>query len=69
MKIKFHRKWKHLHNEVGIILDVCNYESSQSNSKNAYFYEVLVKEEKIIIIERYLDGITFTEEESIKRRS
>ena len=64
VKIRYHPKWKHLHDEIGIILDVCHYDSTKVGSNEVYFYEVLVKEQKITIIERYLDGVICTEEKS-----
>ena len=51
--IKYHHKWPHLHKEVGIILQVTDYTHNQGLSVN--FYEVLVGEKKINLIERYLD--------------
>lgn len=51
--IKYHWKWPHLHKEVGIVLQVTDYTHNQGLSVN--FYEVLVGDEKITLIERYLD--------------
>ena len=55
VKIRYHHTYKHLHQEVGIVTDVCDFEPVH-NGPSMHFYEVLVNEEKIIIIERYLDG-------------
>ncbi len=63
VKIRYHHQWKHLHQEVGIITEVCEYDPVKSGPK-VYFYEVLVGEQKITIIERFLDGTVETEEES-----
>ena len=35
-----------------------------ARSENIYFYEVLVGDEKITLLERFLDGTVCTEEES-----
>ena len=61
MRIRYHRKFKHLHQEVGIITEVCDFDPIQ-NGPTMHFYEVLVGDQKIIIIERYLDGSVATEE-------
>ena len=55
VRIRYHRHWKHLHHEVGIITEVCDWDVL-NRGPVVYFYEVLVGEEKITIIERYLDG-------------
>lgn len=65
VKIRFHHQWKHLHQEVGIITEVCDYDPLKGGPK-VYFYEVLVGDEKITIIERYLNGAVTNEEESIE---
>ena len=51
--IRYHHKWPHLHKEVGIVLQVTDYTHNQGLSVN--FYEVLVGEQRINLIERYLD--------------
>ena len=63
VKIRFHHQFKHLHQEVGIITEVCNYDPIH-NGPTMHFYEVLVGEQKITVIERYLDGAVEHEEES-----
>lgn len=55
VKIKYHHSYKHLHQEVGIITDVCGFDPVH-NGPSLHFYEVLVNEQKIILVERYLDG-------------
>ena len=55
VKIRFHHQFKHLHQEVGIITEVCNFDPIH-NGPTMHFYEVLVGEQKITIVERYLDG-------------
>lgn len=55
VRIRYHHQWKHLHQEVGIITEVCDYDPIHQGPK-IYFYEVLVGEQKITIIERFLDG-------------
>ena len=54
--IRYHHKWPHLHKEVGIILQVADFTHNQGLS--VHFYEVLVGEQKITLIERYLDECT-----------
>ena len=56
VKIKYHHHFKHLHQEVGIITDVCDL-NPINKGLMMHFYEVLVGEEKITIVEKYLDGI------------
>ena len=63
VKIRYHHQFKHLHQEVGIITEVCDFDPIH-NGPVMHFYEVLVGEQKITIIERYLDGTVETEEES-----
>ena len=63
VKIRYHHNFKHLHHEVGIITDVCDFDPIH-NGPTMHFYEVLVGEQKITIIERYLDGTVEQEEES-----
>lgn len=46
---------------MGIITEVCDFDPIQ-NGPTMHFYEVLVGDQKIIIIERYLDGSVATEE-------
>ena len=60
---RYHQKWPHLHKEVGIIVQVNDYDTMEAMG-TMYFYEVLVGDEKITVIERYLDGTECTEEES-----
>ena len=54
--VKYHRNYPHLHQEVGIITDVCDGVHAHNGSSN-HFYEVLVGTQKIIVIERYLDNV------------
>ena len=61
VKIRYHHQFKHLHLEVGIITEVCDFDPIH-NGPVMHFYEVLVGEQKITIIERYLDGNVETEE-------
>ena len=63
VQIRFHQRWPHLHKEVGIIVEVHDYDSFNKHQP-VFFYEILVGEEKITLIERFLDGIVSTEEES-----
>ena len=46
---------------MGIITEVCDFDPIH-NGPTMHFYEVLVGEQKITIIERYLDGNVETEE-------
>lgn len=55
MRIRYHHHWPHLHKEIGIITDVCDV--SHHNGLVMHFYEVLVGEEKITIVEKYIDEI------------
>ena len=55
VRIRYHHHFKRLHHEVGIITEVCDYDMIDKGPA-LYFYEVLVGDEKITIIERYLDG-------------
>ena len=55
VKIRYHHSYKHLHQEVGIVTAVCDFDPVQ-NGPPLHFYEVLVNEQKIILVERYLDG-------------
>ena len=55
VRIRYHHHFKRLHLEVGIITEVCDYDLIDKGPP-MYFYEVLVGDEKITIIERYLDG-------------
>ena len=61
--MRYHQKWPHLHKEVGIIVQVNDYDTMETMG-SMYFYEVLIGDEKITVIERYLDGTECTEEES-----
>ena len=63
VSIKFHARWPHLLKEIGIILDVNDYGSTEKIG-SIHFYEVLVGEEKVMMLERFLDGTICTEEES-----
>ena len=54
--IKYHHKFPHLHKEVGIILVVNDHESYEGFG-SLHFYELLVGDEKVTLIERYLDEI------------
>ena len=56
VKIRYHHQFKHLHQEVGIITEVCDFDPIQ-DGPTMHFYEVLVGEQKITIIERYLDVV------------
>lgn len=55
VKIRFHYQYKKHHGEVGIITEVCDFEKIH-NGPTMHFYEVLVGDEKILIVERYLDS-------------
>lgn len=55
VKIRYHHQYKIHHGEVGIITEVCNFEKIH-NGPTMHFYEVLVGDEKILIVERYLDS-------------
>ena len=55
VKIRYHHQFKHLHHEVGIITEVFDFDPVR-NGPTMHFYEVLVGDQKITIIERYLDG-------------
>jgi len=61
--MKYHQRWPHLHKEVGIIVQVNDYDTVERLG-TMYFYEVLIGDEKITVLERYLDGTVITEEES-----
>ena len=63
VKIRYHHQFKHLHHEVGIITEVCDFDPVH-NGPTMHFYEVLVGDQKIIIIERYLDDNVAAEESS-----
>ena len=63
VRIRFHHHFKRHHQEVGIVTEVCEYDPIH-NGPQMHFYEVLVGDEKITIIERYLDGTVENEEES-----
>ena len=63
VSIRYHQNWKHLHKEIGIILEAHDY-SNVEKIESVYFYEVLVGDEKITVLERFLDGYIGTEEES-----
>ena len=52
--IKYHQKYPHLHKEVGIILVVNDFDT-QMGDASLHFYEVLVGDEKVTLLERYLD--------------
>ena len=65
VKIRYHHQFKHLHQEVGIITEVCDFDPIR-DGPTMHFYEVLVGEQKITIIERYRDGAVEQEEESIE---
>ena len=55
--IRYHRKFKHLHKEVGIILAIVDYDTFEGMGP-LHFYEILVGDEKITTIDRYLDEIS-----------
>ena len=57
VKIRYHHQYKHLHQEVGIITEVCDFDPIR-NGPTMHFYDVLVGDQKITIIERYLDECT-----------
>ena len=48
---------------MGIITEVCDFDPIH-NGPTMHFYEVLVGDQKITMIERYLDGTVETEESS-----
>ena len=52
--IRYNQKYPHLHKEVGIIVVVNDYDTLEGMG-SLHFYEVLVGDEKITILERYLD--------------
>lgn len=52
--MKYHQKFPHLHKEIGIILVVHDYDTFEGLGP-LHFYEVLVGDEKVTLIERYLD--------------
>ena len=52
--IRYNPKYPHLHKEVGIVVVVNDYDTLEGMGP-LHFYEVLVGDEKIMIIERYLD--------------
>ena len=60
--MKYHQKWPHLHKEVGIVVQVNDYDVMKGLGP-MHFYEVLVGDEKITIMERYLDGTECTEDQ------
>ena len=47
---------------MGIVTDICDYDPIYEGPI-VYFYEVLVNEQKITIVERYLDGNVEAKEE------
>ena len=51
--IKYHRQYAHLHKEVGIILAVNDHRDPLSRG-SIHIYEILVGDEKITLVERYL---------------
>lgn len=63
VSIKYHHRWPHLHREIGIIVEVNDYDTSEGMGF-IYFYEVLVGDEHITMLERFLDGYICAEEES-----
>lgn len=63
VRIRFHHHYQRHHQEVGIVTEVCDYDPIHSGPRIS-FYEVLVGDEKILLVERYLDGNVETEEES-----
>ena len=63
VSIKYHHRWPHLHKEIGIVLRVNDYDTNEGMG-SIYFYEVLVGDEHITMLERFLDGYIGTEEES-----
>ena len=52
--IRYNPKYPHLHKEIGIVVVVNDYDTLEGLG-SLHFYEVLVGEEKITILERYLD--------------
>lgn len=63
VSIRYHPHWPHLHKEIGIIVEVNDYDTNEGLGF-IYFYEVLVGDEHITMLERFLDGYIGTEEES-----
>ncbi len=59
--MRYHQNWPHLHKEIGIILEVCDYDTMEKMG-TMYFYEVLVGDEKITVLERYLDDTECSKE-------
>jgi len=56
VKIRYHHHFKRHHQEIGIVTEVCEYDPLHSGPQ-MHFYEVLVGDEKITIVERYLDEV------------
>ena len=63
VSIRYHHRWPHLHKEIGIIVEVNDYGTTEKIG-SIHFYEILVGDEKIMMLERFLDGTICTEEES-----
>lgn len=55
VKIRFHQHFMHLHQEIGIITEVVPCDSPY-DSGSLHFYEVLVGDQKITILERFICG-------------
>jgi len=59
--IKYHPRFPHLHKEVGIVLSLNDCDTLEGMG-SIHFYEILVGDEKITVIERYLDEFREPEE-------
>jgi hypothetical protein len=56
VRIKFHHHFQRHHNEIGIILEVSK-EFTRHSGPILHFYDILVGDEKITLVERYLDEV------------
>ena len=53
--IKYNPKYKHLHKEIGIVVAVNDYDTFEGMG-SLHFYEILVGDEKVTLIEKYIDS-------------
>jgi len=63
VSIKYHPKYQRHHKEIGIIVAVNDFDTFEGMG-SLHFYEILVGNEKITLLERYLDGYISDEDES-----
>jgi hypothetical protein len=63
VSIKYHPKYQRHHKEIGIIVAINDYDTFEGMG-SLHFYEILVGNEKITLLERYLDGYISDEDES-----